>query len=104
VVNKEARSLLPVKKAPYPLNNVQTGPRAGLNVWEMRKLCRPCRDSNPGSPSQWPSHYTDNAIGHQEGLNVAIKCTCKLYKLHKNPKELTAGMKLFCVVNNTMRE
>ena len=56
------------------------GPRAGLDAWEMRKLCSPCLDSNPGSPSQWPSHYTDNAILLQVELNMAVKCTLKPYK------------------------
>jgi hypothetical protein len=100
--------LYPVEKA-HHINWIEGGVAPGP-VWTFGRwenCVAPAWDSNLGSPSQWPSHYTDNAIRLQEGLNMAIKCIRKLYSinwLHKNPKELPAGIELFCFVNNTMRE
>jgi hypothetical protein len=35
------------------------GSRTGLDVLEKRRISCPCRDSNPGPSSPYPSHYTD---------------------------------------------
>ena len=38
------------------------GPTAGLDDLKKKRVSCPCRDSNPGSSSPWPSHCTNHAI------------------------------------------
>lgn len=38
------------------------GPTAGLDDLKKKRVSYPCRDSNPGSSSPWPSRYTNHAI------------------------------------------
>jgi hypothetical protein len=52
VVNLTLRQLYFRGKSPqYKLNRGWVHPTSGLNVVKRRKICYPCPDPNPGSPS-----------------------------------------------------
>lgn len=75
-VNFTPHLLYPREGTPVPLEweTVWVGLAAGLDDLERRKISCPFRNSIPGSPSPWRSHYADYDIP------AAVEC-CTCVKL-----------------------
>jgi hypothetical protein len=58
------------------------GPTAGLKVFQNRKISCPCRDTNPGSPSPYPSPDTDYVVSDYKTEEFPSKCPEPDSQLH----------------------
>jgi hypothetical protein len=62
VVKLTAQAASPRKRTQVPIKQKAVGPWGGLGVGKNRKISFSCRESNPGSSTPQPFHYTDWAI------------------------------------------